>query len=145
MLRFLSRLQPYALLLLRLTVGFAMVYHSYAKVYPAGGLLHAYQHHTLLSSMEHFNDFVVTLHLPRWLGFVSTVTEFIGGLCLLAGLLTRFWALMICGNMLVALVTVNLRHGYAGSEFSLSLAAASFLLLTTGSGAAALDRRFGIS
>ncbi len=145
MLRFLARMQPYAILLLRLAVGFSMVYHSWGKVYPADGLIHAYRHHALLSSFEHFNDFVATLHLPRWLGYVSTITEFVGGAFLLVGLLTRFWALLVCGNMLVALATVNIHHGYAGSEYSLALVVMSFLLVTTGSGAVALDRRLGIS
>ena len=145
MLRFLSRLQPYAILLLRLAVGFSMVYHSWEKVYPADGLVHAYRHHTLLSSFEHFNDFIATLHLPRWLGYISTVTEFVGGIFLILGLLTRFWALMVCGNMLVALVTVNIRHGYAGSEYSLALIVMSFLLITAGAGAVSLDRKFGLT
>lgn len=145
MLRFLARLQPFAILALRLLVGFSLVYHSYAKVYPAGGLVLAYHQHTLLSSFEHFNDFVVLLGLPRWLGYVSTLTEFVGGLCVLAGLLTRFWALLICINMIVALVTVNWHHGFAGSEVTLGLIGMSFLLLTAGAGAWALDRRLGIS
>ena len=144
MIRFLARLQPWAILLVRLALGFTMVYHSWGKVLPADGLVHAYRRHTLLSSVQHFNDLVVTLHLPRWLGYVSTVTEFFGGLCLIAGLLTRFWALLVCLNMLVALAFVNLHHGYAGSEYSLALACMAFLLFTTGSGAASFDRRLGI-
>ncbi len=144
-MRFLARLQPWAILLLRLAVGFSMVYHSWGKALPADGLVHAYRHHTLLSSVERFNAFVATLGLPRWLGYVSTATEFLGGWCLLAGLLTRFWALLLAINMLVALVTVNVHHGYSGSEYTLALIAMAFLLFTTGSGALALDRKFGIS
>jgi putative oxidoreductase len=145
MIRFLARLQPWAILLVRLTVGFSMVYHSWSKVYPADGLMHGYRHHTLLSSFEHFNQFVATLGLPRWLGYVSTVTEFLGGLCLLLGLLTRFWALLICTNMLVALAIVNVKHGYTGSEYSVALVAMAFLLFTTGSGAFSLDRKFRVA
>lgn len=145
MMRFLARLQPYAILLIRLVVGISMVYHSWGKVMPADGLVHAYRQHTLLSSFEHFNDFVVTLHLPRWLGYLSTVTEFLGGVCLVLGLLTRLWGLMICGNMLVALAFVNVRHGYAGSEYSLALVVMAFLLLTAGGGAWSLDRKFGVA
>lgn len=142
-MRTLARLQPYALMLLRLVVGFAMVYNSWTKVMPADGLRHAYVHHHLLGSVERFNDFVVTLHLPRWLGYVSTITEFFGGLFLILGLLTRFWALLVAINMLVALVTVNIHHGYAGSEYSLALLAIALMLVTAGSGSYALDRRFG--
>lgn len=141
MIRFLNRLQPWSLFLVRVTVGFAMVFYSHSKVYPAGGLHRGH----LLAAVEHFNDFVVTLGLPRWLGYVSTATEFLGGLCILLGLFTRFWALMIAGNMLVALATVNYHHGYSGSEVSLALVAMSLMLVTAGSGALSLDRRFGLS
>jgi putative oxidoreductase len=141
MIRALNKLQPYALFLVRLAVGFAMVYHSWDKVYTH----EAFAAGHFLAPMQHFNQFVVHLGMPAWLGYVSTITEFVGGLCLLLGFLTRFWALMIAGNMLVALITVNRLHGYPGSEFTLALIAMSLLLLTTGSGALSLDRRFGIS
>ena len=144
-MRLLARLQPYALLLLRLVLGFTMVYHSWDKVMPSDGLLHAYRHHTLLSAFEHFNQFVATLGIPRWLGYVSTTTEFLGGLCLVLGWLTRFWAFLVTINMLVALAAVNLRQGYSGSEYSMALATMACLLVTTGSGALSLDRRFGVA
>ncbi len=144
-MRSLAKLQPYALLLIRLAVGVSMMYHSWDKVVPPDGLRHAYDHHQLLAPEEHFNTFVASLGLPAWSGYLSTATEFAGGLFLILGLLTRFWALLVTINMLVALVTVNRHHGYAGSEFSLALIAMAFLLFTAGSGALALDRRFGIT
>jgi putative oxidoreductase len=88
---------------------------------------------------------VATLGLPYWLGYVSIMTEFFGGLFLILGLLTRFWAFMIMGNMLVALWTVNRHHGYEGSEYTLALICMAFMLVVAGSGAAAMDRRMGIS
>ena len=121
-----------------------MVYNSWSKVLPADGVLHAFRHHHLLDSVEHFNDYVVSLHLPRWLGYLSTLTEFVGGIFLVLGLLTRFWALMVTINMLVALVMVNLHHGYSGSEYTLALIAMALMLVTAGSGSFSLDRRFGI-
>ena len=144
-MRSLAKLQPYALMMLRLAVGFSMVYHSWGKVYPSDGLQHAIQHGHLLASFEHFNDFVASLGLPRWLGYVSTVTEFFGGLFLILGLLSRFWAFMVAGNMVVALITVNRHHGYAGSEYTLAIIVMAFMIFTAGSGALSLDRRFGIS
>src|SRR5665213_200705 len=95
MVRALARLQPFALMLLRLAVGVALVHYSWGKVYPSDGLRHAYSHHHLLGSVERYNDYVVGLHLPRWLGYVSTVTEFFGGFCLILGVLTRFWAVLV--------------------------------------------------
>ena len=144
-MRSLARLQPYALLLIRLALGFSMMYHSWDKVMPADGLRHAYYHHQLLAPEQHFNAFVASLGMPAWLGYLSTATEFVGGFFLIVGLLTRFWALLVTINMLVALITVNRHHGYAGSEYSLALCVMAFLLFTAGSGAVALDRRFGIT
>ena len=141
MIRFLARMQPWALLLLRVTVGVSMVYNSWHKVYPAGGFHPGHY----LQAVEKFNDFVVHLGLPRWLGYFSTTTEFLGGLCLILGFLTRFWGLMIAINMIFALITVNLHHGYNGSQYSIALVVMSLLLLTAGSGQLSLDRRLGLA
>lgn len=141
MTRFLNRLQPWTLMLIRIALGVSMAYHGYEKLIPPGGLHRAHP----LAGFDYFNHFVVSLGLPYWLGYVSIVTEFVGGIALLLGLLTRFWAFLIAGNMIVALITVNRHHGYAGSEYTLALIAMALLLVTTGGGALSLDRRFGIS
>ncbi len=140
MARWLDNLQPWGALLLRLVLGAAMVYHGYSKVVPANGL-----HASPLTALDHFSQFVESLGLPRWLGYVSAVTEFLGGAFLVLGLFTRFAAFMIAINMGVALVTVNLHHGYAASEYTLALIAMALMLLFFGAGAVALDRRFGFS
>ena len=141
MIRFLNQLQPWALTLLRLVLAVAMIIHGYDKLIPGGGLHRAHP----LAGADAFAHYVATLGLPRWLGYVSVVTEFVGGLFLLFGLLTRFWALLIVGNMLAALAMVDIHHGYAGSQYSLALLAMAFMLVVAGSGALALDRKFGIS
>jgi putative oxidoreductase len=141
MIRALSRLQPYTLLLIRLAVGASMVYHSWDKVYTAA----AFRSGHYLAPMQNFNMFVVSLGMPAWLGYVSTLTEFIGGLFLVMGFLTRFCALLVFGNMLVAFITVNRHHGYAGSEFTISLMVMALMLFSAGSGALSVDRRLGIS
>jgi len=141
MIRFLNRLQPWALTLLRLVLGVAMLLHGWEKLVPAGGL---HRNH-LLAGAEAFSHYVATLGLPYWLGYVAVVTEFLGGLCLILGLLTRFWALLITGDMLVAIVRVDIHHGYAGSQYSLALFVMALMLLVAGSGAMSLDRRFNLS
>lgn len=141
MLRTLNKLQPWVLMLLRVTLGVSMVVHGWQKLIPAGGLHQAHP----LAGVEGFNHFVVSLGLPYWLGSVSVVTELLGGLCLVVGLLTRFCAFLIAINMLVALWTVNLHHGYASSEYTLSLIVIALMLVVAGSGALAFDRRLGIA
>lgn len=141
MIRSLSKLQPWALTLLRLVLGLSMLVHGWEKLIPPGGLHRSHP----LAGMQSFTHFVATLGLPYWLGYVSVATEFLGGLGLLFGLLTRFFALLIAINMLVALWTVNLHHGYGSSEYTLALITMALLLVTTGSGALSLDRRLGLS
>ena len=141
MIRSLNKLQPWGLTLLRLALGASMFVHGWEKLIPPGGLHRAHP----LAGIEYFNHFVVSLGLPYWLGYVSVAAEFVGGAFLLLGLLTRFWALMIAANMLVALWKVNLHHGYDGSEYTLALIVMALMLLVAGSGALSLDRRFGIS
>ncbi len=47
--------------------------------------------------------------------------------------------------MIVALAAVNIHHGYPGSEYTLCLIVMALLLVTTGSGASALDCRLGLA
>lgn len=140
MSRWLNTLQPWAALLLRLTLGAAMAWHGYGKVVPAHGL-----QSNPLAAMQHFTHTVASLGLPPWLGYVSALTEFLGGIFLVLGLLTRFASLMIAINMAVALFAVDRHKGYTGSEYALALLVIAVMLLCYGPGAAALDRRLGLA
>jgi putative oxidoreductase len=137
----LNSLQPWGAFLLRLVLGIAMVYHGYDKVIPAGG----FHGGNTFSALNHHSHFVASLGLPYWLGYVSALTEFVGGILLILGLLTRFAAFLVAINMLIALILVNRHHGYAGSEYSLALFAIAVMLIFTGAGAVALDRKIGFA
>jgi putative oxidoreductase len=141
MSRWLNRFQPAGILLLRLVLGVAMVSYGYEKVIPAGG----FHGSNPWSALEHSAHFVATLGLPPWLGYVSALTEFVGGLFLIAGLLTRLTASLVLINMLVAIFLVTAHRGYHSSEYPIALAAIALLLVFTGSGSAALDRKLGLS
>lgn len=137
----LNNLQPWGAFLMRLVLGAAMIYHGYSKVIPAGG----FHGNNTFSAIDHFSHFVVSLGLPYWLGCVAALTEFLGGILILLGLLTRFAAFMIACNMTVALLLVNRHHGYSGSEYSLALLVIALMLLFYGAGACALDRKLGFA
>jgi len=141
LIKTLNNLQPWGAFLLRLVLGVAMISHGYSKVVPTGGLGHGH----LSSAMDHFAGYVSGFGLPSWLGYVSALTEFVGGILVLIGLLTRFAALMIAINMIFAIVLVNRHHGYAGSEYSLALLVIALMLAFYGAGNLALDRRLGLS
>jgi putative oxidoreductase len=99
----------------------------------------------MMAGLDHYSHFVGSLGLPAWLGYVSAFTEFIGGICLVLGLLTRLFAFLVTINMLVALGWVDLHHGYGASEYALALLAISLMLLLCGPGNANLDRKIGFS
>jgi putative oxidoreductase len=137
----LSSLQPWGAFILRLVLGIAMVYHGYDKVIPSGG----FHGGNTFSALDHYGHYVASLGLPYWLGYVSALTEFVGGILLILGLLTRFAAILVTINMLVALVMVSRHHGYAGSEYSLALFAIALMLAFFGAGAFAVDRKIGFA
>ena len=132
MIKWLNGLQPFGALHLRLVLGTSMIFHGYSKVVPHGGL-------------EHHAHFVASLGLPYWLGYVSAITEFAGGILLILGLLTHLVAFMVAINMLVAIAMVNRHHGYPGSEYSLALFVIALMLTFYGPGTAALDRKLNLA
>jgi putative oxidoreductase len=123
--KFLDRLQPLGLLILRVSLGAIMVAHGYHKVF---GGLHKHA------------SFVASLGLPGWLGYLSAGVEFLGGILLVVGLITRIAALAVCVNMCVAIFKVELHRGLVGGyEFPLALAAMAFALIFTGPGPISAD------
>jgi putative oxidoreductase len=126
-LNFLDRLQPLGLLVLRLALGAIMIAHGIPKVF--GGL-------------HHHVETVQSLHLPGWLAYLSAASELGGGILLVVGFLTRFAALCICINMLVAIFGVHFKNGFLAQgnyQFPLALAAIAFALIFSGAGPIALD------
>jgi putative oxidoreductase len=129
-LRYLDRLQPLALLVMRLALGAVMVAHGYENVFRH---LHDHVH------------FVTSMGLPAWLGYVSSFTEFLGGLLMLAGFFTRAVAFALCIDVMIAIWKVQLHNGLIGSgdhpgyEFPLALATLAFALIFLGGGPISLD------
>jgi putative oxidoreductase len=126
-LRFLDRLQPLALLVMRLVLGIIMIAHGYSKVF--GGLHHHVQ-------------FVSSLGLPGWLAYLSAAAEFLGGILVIVGLLTRCAALAIAIDLTVAIVKVHWHNGLLGNggyQFPLALATIAFALIFFGAGPIALE------
>jgi len=118
----LNRLQPFALLVLRLVLGAIMIAHGYPKVW--GGF-------------HHHMEFVGSLGLPRWMAYLSAGTEFFGGIGIVLGLFTRFFSLAFVIEMGVAIWKVHFKNGLMGNggfEFPLAVAAIGFVLMCFGGG-----------
>jgi putative oxidoreductase len=129
-LRYLDRLQPLALFLMRLTLGCIMTVHGYHKVF--GGL-------------QHFAHMVGGMGLPVWLGYVAAFAELLGGLLLIVGFFTRPAAIVVCIDLVVAIWKVHLHNGLMGSpdhpgfEFPLAAATLAFALIFFGAGPISID------
>jgi putative oxidoreductase len=126
-LRYLDRLQPLALLVLRVTLGTVMIAHGYSKVFGGFSRVH---------------DMVQHIGFPAWTAYLVAGTEFFGGMLIIAGLLTRFVATAMLIDMFVAIWKVHWHNGLKGPggyEFPLNLAAIAFALIFFGGGAMALD------
>jgi putative oxidoreductase len=123
----LDQLRPLGLLLLRLALGVIFIYHGYPKLFG--------------QTARHL-DFFQQLGLMPQLAYVAGVLELFGGALLIMGFATRIAALLLAGEMAVVIWVVRLGEGILAVgeyEFPLALAAAAFLLATTGAGAVSLD------
>ena len=126
-MRVLENMQPFALLVLRAVLGLVMAAHGWLKV--DGG-------------MAEFKGLLVSVGIPGWMGYISAYAELVGGILLIAGLLTRFAALATFIDMMVAVVKVHWKNGLlgaAGYQFPLALAAMAFALIFFGGGSISLD------
>ena len=80
--------------------------------------------------------------LPGLTGPLVALVEFLGGLALVAGLLTRLAGLGLAITMLGAIVLVHLAGGFFlpnGVEFALTLLAVAVTFVITGAGRYSLD------
>lgn len=126
-MRYLDRLQPLALLILRLVIGTIMIAHGYAKVF---------------HGFSHVEDMVRHIGFPVWSAYLLAATEFLGGMLMIAGLFTRCVAVAMLIDMSVAIWKIQWHNGLTGQggvEFPLSVAAIAFALIFFGAGAVSLD------
>ncbi len=94
--------------------------------------------------------FFTSMGVPAAFAFLAIMAEFLGGLGLIFGLLTRVAAFGITANMLVAILTVHSQFGFfmnwsgaqkgEGFEYHLLVLAITAFLIIKGAGAASLDR-----
>ena len=129
MQRFLTRLQPLGLLIMRCAVGAVMVAHGYGKVFHGG-------------FGQSTAAMVAHLGFPSFLGYVVTYLEFIGGMLLVLGLFTRVIGFLFAIEMLVAILKVHLSKGLGtagGMDLPLACFAIAFALIFFGAGLISVD------
>jgi putative oxidoreductase len=121
---------------LRLALGLIFIGHGAQKVFGAfGGPGWA-----KITSMATPFSFM----RPSWAWMAAAaLSELVGGVLVLLGLLTRVGAFLILCVMLTAMLGVHLNSGFflpAGIEYTFALAGVCLALLIAGGGQASLDR-----
>src|SRR5271169_6603182 len=95
-----------------------------------GAIMISHGYHKVFGGFHHHMDMVGSLGLPRGLAYFSAGTEFFGGIAIVLGLFTRFFALAFVIEMGVAIWKVHFKNGLMGNggyEFPLALAALAAL------------------
>ena len=129
-MRILDKLQPLGLLGMRIALGAVMIVHGYPKV----------------TNIHGTEKFFSSVGLPWWSAYLSAGAEFIGGMLIIAGLLTRFFGLALLIDMIVAIDKVHWNNGLTGNnnyQLPMALAALSLALIVFGAGPIALDAVIG--
>jgi len=120
-----SNLRSWGLTLLRVVVGVIFVMHGWQK---------------LSMGFQNVAGFLgsVGVPAPTVAAVVLTLVEFVGGIALILGVLTRYVAALLAFDMLVALMAVHIKGGFfspKGVEFPLLLLVANINLILAGGGA----------
>ena len=123
-----SRLRDAAVLLLRLFVGFVLVYGTQDNVLDGARMLE-------------FRDFLASNGFPYPLASarLSAYAQFATGILLLAGLLTRPAAAVVAVNFVVALVMVHLRLPFSANIAPLAMLVGGLFFLLHGAPRWSLD------
>jgi len=131
----------YMLMLVRVVLGAVFFAHGAQKV------LGWFGGYGFEGTMTFFTQ---KLGIPNFLAILAILTEFLGGIGLIVGLLSRIAALGIAINMVVAIFLVHAQNGFfmnwpgtlkgEGFEYHLLAIAMAALVMVRGAGAWSLDR-----
>ncbi len=136
----LEGLERLAVLILRLFLGFAFMMHGAQKLLGAFGGGGVTGMAGMLSKIG-----LEPAHILAW---VVAITEFVGGVCVFLGFITRFWAAGLVIDMATAVFKVHMPNGFFagknGFELPMAFGVMALVILLTGPGVLSVDRATGI-
>jgi len=125
-------MEPLSWLIVRLGTGGILAWHGWGKVRLGSAMAPA------------FTEMGFTNPVP--LIYFLSVVEFVGGLCVVVGLFTRFWAAAIAIE-LGYITFLYLPNGFSwthrGYEYTLLWGAVAFAIALRGGGPYSIDRAIG--
>ena len=117
--------RDYSLLVLRLFLGVVFLVHGFLKLGNIGGFVGFLQQYGV--------------PLPDIMAPLVAGIEFLGGIAIILGTLTRLAALLLSGVMIVAMLTVTLKGSFAGGyDLNLVCLGGLLALLLAGPGKPAI-------
>lgn len=118
------------LLLLRLALAAAFIFHGWAKV----------------SAMDGTVSMFASMGVGSVITYIAAYVEFLGGIALLAGIMTRLVGGLLAIFMIVAIYLVHLSKGYSmmngGYEYQLLLLVGVVVVALVGPGKYSLHENF---
>jgi len=125
-----ARLEPLCYATMRLTSGLIMATFGWTKLFANG----------MARDIELFHQLGLEPAVP--LAYFTSGLEFFGGLAVALGLLTRFFAAMLLGELIVIVLLVMIPRG-TGYQLSVVWLGVFLLILAHGGGRISLDRAIG--
>jgi len=125
----LSKYNSVALLLLRLGVAVVFIYHGWGKVTGIEGV------------QEFFGN--IGIPLAGIMAWVVALTEFVGGIMVLAGFKIRIPSILLAIVMVVAILTVKISAGFEAARIDILLLMMTLSLSILGSGSYSVDSMLG--
>jgi len=133
--KFRVRLSGFGPLAIRIALGVVFTVHGWPKM------------QALLAGRSPLSNLLADWPMSQHLAWAAGITEFVGGICLLLGLLTRFWAAGLVIQMAVAISAVHFHKGFmltdGGYEYAFALGLTALALFLTGPGPISLDYLIG--
>lgn len=133
--RFYDFAVPFSWLLVRCSAGLILAVHGWGKIGRTRGPNELMQRLPELAS------------IGAEITFVLMIIELVGGLCIAAGLLTRFFAAAAAIEMAVLTFYIYWSNGFSwtsrGYEFTLMWGVVLFAIALRGGGPYSLDRKIG--
>lgn len=113
--------------ILRVVLGTLFITHGAGKLWGSPGL-------------AGFNGMITgALGLPGIFTYLVAFGEFIGGIMLIAGFLTRYWTIYLGIIMTTAILAVKLKNGILAPELDYAFLAVLVSLFFTGAGKMSVD------